>query len=80
MAISSHPRSRYAPRGVVRKQVAMRLLPCELAKHQSLVRQAGISSSSLARKIYLRGLVSYEHDVMAMYSDGINTPFGVNRA
>lgn len=58
----------------------MRLLPSELAKHQLLVRQAGISSSSLARKIYLRGLKSYESDVIAMFDGGINTPQGVNRA
>jgi hypothetical protein len=44
----------------VRKQIALRLLAPELAKHESLVLQTGASSASLARQIYLRGLRSYE--------------------
>lgn len=62
MSIAPKLPSTYAPRGVVRKQIALRLLPPELAKHESLVLQTGASSASLARKIYLRGLRSYERD------------------
>lgn len=81
MPIVSRARSRYSPRGVIRRPIAMRLLPTEMDRHQTLVRQAGISSASLARKIYLRGLKSFEAEVTGeSLCDGINTARAVNRA
>lgn len=50
----------YAPRGVVRKQIALRLLAPELAKHETLSKKTGASSASFAREMYLRGLKSFE--------------------
>ena len=50
----------YAPRGVVKKVIALRLLAPELAKHETLVESRQMSSASLAREIYLLGVEQYE--------------------
>jgi hypothetical protein len=72
----------YAPRGVVRKQIALRLLAPELAKHETLANQSGSSSAAFARQMYLRGVRSFERAAVAPGADSasISTSCGVNRA
>jgi hypothetical protein len=65
---------------VVKKQIALRLLAPELATHETLAKQAGRSSASFARQIYLRGLKSYQRaGSVQVEAQGMNTPRGVNR-
>ena len=45
MSIAQNPPVTYAPRGVVKKQIALRLLAPELAQHETLAKQAGLSSA-----------------------------------
>lgn len=81
MSMAQKPPVTYAPRGVVKKQIALRLLAPELATHESLAKQAGSSSASFARQLYLRGLKSYQRATTVQVSaHGINTTAGVNRA
>ena len=81
MSIAQKPPIAYAPRGVVRKQIALRLLAPELATHETLAKQSGCSSASFARRIYLRGLKSYQRATSVQVpAHGINTTAGVNRA
>ena len=70
----------YAPRGVVRKQIALRLLAPELAKHETLVDQSGLSSAAFARQMYLRGVRVFERSAAAKGGAGISTDCGVNNA
>jgi hypothetical protein len=71
----------YAPRGVTKKAIALRLLAPELAKHESLAEEANTSSAAFARQMYLRGLQSFERTEASRASaPGINTDAGVNRA
>lgn len=60
MSMAQKPPVAYAPRGVVRKQIALRLLPSERAAHESLVEKMGASSASVARQMYLLGLESHQ--------------------
>jgi hypothetical protein len=60
MPSTRKPSIQYAPRGVVRKQIALRLLAPELATHEALAAAEKTSSASFARRIYLRGLASYQ--------------------
>jgi hypothetical protein len=79
--MAQKPPIAYAPRGVVRKQIALRLLAPELAKHESLAEQTGCSSASLARQLYLRGLKSLERaGTVPDPARRMNTTTGVNRA
>jgi hypothetical protein len=55
----------YAPRGVVKKPIALRLLAPEMARHEILVANSGASSNSIARQMYLRGWESYEREQAA---------------
>ena len=81
MSMAQKPPVVYAPRGVVRKQIALRLLAPELTKHESLAKQTGCSSASFARQIYLRGIKSYERAVAVRHTAcGMNTTTGVNNA
>jgi hypothetical protein len=52
----------YAPRGVVRNPIALRLLAPELAKHETLRSSMNPvpTSASFARQMYLRGVESFE--------------------
>lgn len=71
----------YAPRGVAKKAIALRLLAPELTKHESLAKQAATSSAAFARQMYLRGLKSFERTEASRASaPGMNTDAGVNRA
>lgn len=71
----------YAPRGVTKKVIALRLLAPELAKHESLAKQNGSSSASFAREMYLRGMESYQLTASSpLAACGMNTTSGVNRA
>lgn len=71
----------YAPRGVAKKAVALRLLAPELTKHESLAEKANTSSAAFARQMYLRGLQSFESaEPSRAATPGINTDAGVNRA
>ncbi|HWX66057.1 MAG TPA: hypothetical protein VNZ27_06440 [Rhodanobacter sp.] len=71
----------YAPRGVTKKAIALRLLAPELAKHESLAEQNGKSSASFARQMYLRGVKSYQRAAaIPLAACGMNTTTGVNRA
>lgn len=81
MSIAQKPPITYAPRGVVRKQIALRLLAPELAKHESLAEQTGSSSASFARQMYLRGVRAFERAASApQAAQRMNIPAGVNRA
>jgi hypothetical protein len=81
MSMAQKSPSTYAPRGVVRKQIALRLLAPELAKHESLAKETGSSSASFARQLYLRGLKSYQRAVSVQETtQRMNTTPGVNRA
>lgn len=60
MSIAQHPPVTYAPRGVVNRPIALRLLAPELAQHETLAKQAGCSSASFARQVYLRGIKSIQ--------------------
>jgi len=81
MSIAQKPPIAYAPRGVVRKQIALRLLAPELATHETLAKQSGSSSASFARRMYLRGLKSYQRATPVQVSaQRMNIPHGVNRA
>jgi len=81
MSMAQKPPRNYAPRGVVRKQIALRLLAPELAKHESLAGQTGSSSAAFARQMYLRGVKSFERAVAVRPTAcGIDTSSGVNRA
>lgn len=75
------PSNRYAPRGVVRKPIALRLLAPELAKHETLRSSMNPmpASAAFARQMYLRGVKSYERDV-AGSGDAIGSAKGVNAA
>jgi len=71
----------YAPRGVTKKAIALRLLAPELAKHESLAEQNGSSSASFARQMYLRGVKSYQRAAAVPHAAcGMNTTSGVNNA
>jgi len=81
MSMAQKPPVAYAPRGVVRRPIALRLLAPELTKHESLAKQNGSSSASFARQIYLRGIKSYERAVAVSHTTcGMNTTTGVNNA
>lgn len=67
--------SSYAPRGVAKKQIALRLLAPELAKHETLASHHGLSSAAFARQMYLRGVRSFERA-----GASTSTACGVNRA
>lgn len=69
----------YAPRGVQKRAIALRLLAPELAKHESLAEQFGESSASLARQIYLRGLKGFEKAKSTQSAAASNTHEGMNR-
>jgi len=70
---------RYAPRGVAKKQIALRLLAPELAKHESLASRQGSSSAAFARQMYLRGVTSFER-TLSKGGAAVSTECGVNRA
>lgn len=72
------PVRRYAPRGVEKRQIALRLLAPELKKHENLVEQRGTTSAALAREIYLLGLPVYEST--AQRADHPDIADGVNHA
>lgn len=81
MSIAQNPPVTYAPRGVVRKQIALRLLAPELAQHETLAKQAGISSASFARQLYLRGLKSAQRaGLVQVPAQPLNNGATVNRA
>lgn len=81
MSIAQKPPVTYAPRGVVKKMIALRLLAPELATHERLALQSGSSSASFARRMYLRGLKSYQRATSVQVSaQRMNIPTGVNRA
>lgn len=81
MSIAQTPSVTYAPRGVVRKQIALRLLAPELATHETLAKKAGCSSASYARQMYLRGLKSVQRAApVQVDARPMNTHRGVNRA
>lgn len=69
----------YAPRGVQRKQIALRLLAPELARHESLASQIGLSSAAFARQMYLRGVTSFERRAVKPHGCG-STARAVNQA
>lgn len=70
---------RYSGRGVVKKMIALRLRPRELADHESLARDAGLSCAALARLIYLRGIKPYREDAAASPDlSGVNSSRKVN--
>lgn len=65
------PPATYAPRGVVRKQIALRLLAPELAKHETLrgALTPMPTAAAFARRMYLRGVRDYErHATGAMHN------------
>lgn len=71
----------YAPRGVAKKAIALRLLAPELTKHESLASQNNLSSAGFARQLYLRGLKAYERTAPVQgAARGINTSREVNQA
>lgn len=75
------PSVTYAPRGVVKKVIALRLLAPELAKHESLAKLHHCSSASLARTMYLRGLSSYDRTPGGSRpTQRMHSADGVNRA
>lgn len=81
MSIAQNSPVTYAPRGVVKKQIALRLLAPELAQHETLAKQAGVSSASFARQLYLRGLKSAQRaGLVQVAARPMNTDAGVNRA
>lgn len=81
MSMAHKPPVTYSPRGVVKKQIALRLLAPELATHETLAKQSGSSSASFARQLYLRGLKSYQRaSAVQVSAQRINIPAGVNRA
>lgn len=81
MSMAHKPPVTYAPRGVVKKQIALRLLAPELATHESLAKQAGSSSASFARQLYLRGLKSYQRATpVQVPAQRMNIPHKVNCA
>lgn len=80
MSMAHKPPVAYAPRGVVRKQIALRLLAPELAQHEVLAKQTGCSSASFARRMYLRGIKSFHRaNSVQVSAPGMNTTAGVNR-
>lgn len=72
------PVRRSAPRGVVKRQIALRLLAPELAKHETMARQRSLSSAALARQIYLQGLEAFE--AKALRAARPDIAVGVNHA
>ena len=72
---------RYAPRGVTKKAIALRLLAPERARHDAHVRRNDCSSAAFARQMYLRGLESYERAAAVPAPAAcMNTVPGVNHA
>jgi len=81
MSIAQNPPVTYAPRGVVNRPIALRLLAPELAQHETLAKQAGVSSASFARQLYLRGLKSAKRAGLVQVSaEHLNNGARVNRA
>lgn len=78
MSIAQNPPVTYAPRGVVNRPIALRLLAPELAQHETLAKQAGCSSAAFARQLYLRGLKSIQRAGCTAQSTNIGSR--VNRA
>lgn len=75
------PSTTYAPRGVVRKQIALRLLAPERAKHETLrsAMNPVPTAAAFARQMYLRGVKSYENDAAGV-AGVIGSGEGVNPA
>lgn len=79
MSIARKSPVSYAPRGVLRKQIALRLLAPELARHETLASRSGSSSAAFARQMYLRGVRCFERDAGKPHRC-VSTASGVNEA
>jgi len=65
----------------VNRPIALRLLAPELAQHETLAKQAGVSSASFARQLYLRGLKSAQRAGLVQGpAQHLNNGARVNRA